>query len=198
MSAKSHPSLWDDSQQQLNRFFKHMMSRGGSAFFSTCLAWLARGHLIKPICIKCTGAHFTSAKASSCVCMTHNAIAACSIWRHPCKDEDGAQSQQKWCLRQREEGSSRLRRAEEERAAAVICLTSHMGICRDQRQDGRVASKSLFLKSLGFACICPEYDWTLAMCCRLLHMGSSTGCCSVYQPLCLFAATHAQLMMGLV
>ena len=95
--------------------------------------------------------------------MTHNAFAACSMGRHPYEDKDGAQSHHKCCLRQREEDSSRLRRAEEEHAAAVICL-SLMGICREQQQDGEVASKSLFLQypfSLFFG-ICPQYNWTWA------------------------------------
>ncbi len=120
----------------------------------------------------CMGIHLSLEIASSSVCMNHNAFAACSIWRHPCKDEDGAQPQQKWRLRQREAGSSSLRRAEEERAAAVICLTSHAGICRGHRQDGGVASKPLFLQLLGFACICPGHNWTKAVRCRLLQMGN--------------------------
>ena len=125
------------------------------------------------------------------VCMTHNASAACSMWRHPCKDKAGAHIQ---CLRQREEGSSKLRRAEEEHAAAVICLSSHVGICRENRQDGGLASKPLFLQPLGFACICLEYDWTWAVRCRPLHMGSSKGCCKVVVtslPVCCHTCTVA-------
>ena len=123
--------------------------------------------------------------------MTRNAFAACSMGRHPYEDKDGAQSHHKWCLRQREEGSSRLRRAEEEHAAAVICL-SLMGICRERRQDGELASKSLFLQYLGLACICLEYNWTWAGLQTIADGQSCQGCCSLHQPLCLFAAAHTQ------